>query len=522
MSGEQIPARPSRRAMDTKQGHRTRMSVVVPTCNRRDLLRQCLTAVAAQDYPDYEVIVVDDGSTDGTGEMVQCEFPQVRYVRQEPNQGPAAARNRGIEVATGEIVAFTDDDCVPPANWLRQLEEGFECHPEAGAIGGIQESPPSMYQRNIWARYERFLTRQVYRVGEEPVVGWPAPIGSNNLAVRRRLLASIGGFDERFAGAAGEDTDLLHRLAAQNYAAVSLPVQVTHYQTYTWSSSIRRQIQRGEGAFFFQIKHTGRHSLARDVGRLLATPLSFLQHLFRYRSLAMAAAHTICGGLQTWGRIRAHGRWATRHSEQCWQASASPVKLRYLEQYAVGRTALDVGSGPGFYTRALSRRGFSVVAVDLQPLKTEEWACVQARMRALPFGPSFDTVLAFDVIEHEPDEDAAFQELRRVTGQRLILSVPNADHSRLLPYNLTYKHHLDKTHQREYEVDALRARLQQAGFRALLIAKEGPVSPAVLAEFVRPAWLRWPVCFLLKGLFKLKILDNPDVRADLYAVAEAV
>ncbi|MDQ7028787.1 MAG: glycosyltransferase family 2 protein [Ardenticatenia bacterium] len=78
------------------------ISVVVPTHNRKDLLRRCLEAVVSQDYPNYDVIVVDDGSTDGTGEMVQREFPQVRYIRQEPNRGPAAARNRGIEVARGE------------------------------------------------------------------------------------------------------------------------------------------------------------------------------------------------------------------------------------------------------------------------------------------------------------------------------------------------------------------------------------------------------------------------------------
>ncbi len=77
------------------------ISVVIPTHNRKDLLRRCLEAATNQDYPDYEVIVVDDGSTDGTGEMVQHEFPQVRYIRQEPNRGPAAARNRGIEAAGG-------------------------------------------------------------------------------------------------------------------------------------------------------------------------------------------------------------------------------------------------------------------------------------------------------------------------------------------------------------------------------------------------------------------------------------
>jgi len=76
-----------------------RFSIVIPTYNRKDTLRRCLAAATSQDYPDYEVIVVDDASTDGTDEMVRREFPQVRYIRQEPNRGPAAARNRGIEAA---------------------------------------------------------------------------------------------------------------------------------------------------------------------------------------------------------------------------------------------------------------------------------------------------------------------------------------------------------------------------------------------------------------------------------------
>jgi glycosyltransferase involved in cell wall biosynthesis len=96
------------------------ISAVVPTFNRIATLRQTLTALAAQDYPDYEIIVVDDGSSDGTGDVVTREFPAVRYVRQ-PNRGPAAARNVGIRAALGDIVAFTDDDCLPPVDWLSRL-----------------------------------------------------------------------------------------------------------------------------------------------------------------------------------------------------------------------------------------------------------------------------------------------------------------------------------------------------------------------------------------------------------------
>ena len=286
-----------------------RFSIVIPTYNRKDLLRRCLAAATNQDYPDYEVIVVDDGSTDGTGEMVQREFPQVRYIRQEPNRGPAAARNRGIEAATGEIIAFTDDDCEPPLDWLSELAAGFERYLEAGAVGGIQEAPKAVQQHNLLARYEQFLTRRVYGVGEHPVVGRPAPGGTNNLAVRRDLLQRLGGFDETFPVAAGEDADLLHRLADLGYVTVCLPLKVTHHQAYTWPAFLRQQVRRGVGAAYFHRKRGEQAPLLREWLRLLATPLVFLRDLLRWRSLSMVFLRNVAACLQTWGRIQAHRRW---------------------------------------------------------------------------------------------------------------------------------------------------------------------------------------------------------------------
>lgn len=207
-------------------------------------------------------------------------------------------------------------------------------------------------------------------------------------------------------------------------------------------------------------------------------------------------------------------------SEQCWQEAPSPVKLRYLRLYAVGRTALDIGTGAGFYARALKQRGYQVVSVDLATSASIGVPLVQARMSALPFAHPFDTVVAFDVLEHEKDEPQALIELHRLTGRRLILSVPNADHHLLLPYNITYKHHVDKTHKREYYAEALKHKLENAGFRIILLRLEGPVSPAVLAEFVRPTCMQAPIRLLLKTLHRLKVLYNPHLMADLYIVAE--
>ena len=110
-----------------------RVSVIVPVRNGEKVIHGCLDALSAQDLPasDYEVIIVDDGSTDDTAEVVR-RYPGVRLIQQPP-AGPATARNRGIAATQGDIILFTDADCRPKPDWARRLVTALEKSGAAGA-----------------------------------------------------------------------------------------------------------------------------------------------------------------------------------------------------------------------------------------------------------------------------------------------------------------------------------------------------------------------------------------------------
>ncbi|MBI4574897.1 MAG: class I SAM-dependent methyltransferase [Planctomycetes bacterium] len=203
------------------------------------------------------------------------------------------------------------------------------------------------------------------------------------------------------------------------------------------------------------------------------------------------------------------------------------MKLRWLAGEAeagAGRRALDIGAGRAFYAAELARRGWRVLALDradlrAAPVGTASAPFVLGVAARLPFRDrAFALVLAFDVIEHCEDDEAAVAEMARVAGGRVILSVPRRHPEVLGRYNLTFKHHTDKTHRREYDPDGLRALLERHGLTVRRIQPEGPVSPALAAEFL--PWGRVPVRRAIHLTVRLGWLRNDDLCADLYVLAE--
>lgn len=208
-----------------------KVSVIVPTCGRGELLRHCLSALTRQafDKSKYEVIVVDDAASAGTRRVVEEHEGRgmiIQYIPVIGKHGPASARNAGLRLSRGEIIAFTDDDCIPEPDWLQAGTAAF-VDGLAGASGRLVvplPERPSDYEMNA-ARLEssRFVTA--------------------NSFYRRSALVGIGGFDERFRIAWREDSDLFFRLlkARKMLAHVPGAVVVHPVRPAPWGVSVRQQ-----------------------------------------------------------------------------------------------------------------------------------------------------------------------------------------------------------------------------------------------------------------------------------------
>ena len=233
-------------------------SVVLATMSGRSkTLKKCLESICANDYPLelFEVIVVDSGGGEA-GLAVVEGFKKERenlrfYSPGWGNVGPAKARNFGIKKAQNEIICFTDDDCVVPADWLKQFNDGYEKYPEVAGVGGYLEAPAEILEKNIFAKFEKFHEWSQYNIKEHEFVSKKrdeAPFETNNISYKRVILEEVGGFDENFpARASGEDGDLKERVLGLGYRVLFIPVKVTHLQDYNLRRFWGQQLNRGAG-----------------------------------------------------------------------------------------------------------------------------------------------------------------------------------------------------------------------------------------------------------------------------------
>lgn len=203
------------------------VSIVIPARNAQATIKKCIDSILQQSYRNYELIIINDGSTDKTAQIL-AGYPQAKILI-TPGTGPSKARNTGIAQAKGEFVAFTDADCVVDYHWIEELLKGFINERIAG-VGGIQKSPAddSCFGRKVHEFLATFgfisdyirTSHQIRPVNHNP---------SCNVIYRKSVLTELTGFLEDLWP--GEDVELDYRIRKKGYLLMFNPkAAVFHYR----------------------------------------------------------------------------------------------------------------------------------------------------------------------------------------------------------------------------------------------------------------------------------------------------
>lgn len=275
-------------------------SVVVPTHNRPRELASCLEALAEQEFADFEIVVVDDGSSMGDAvEGVVRRFSTTLPIKlyRQSRSGPAAARNFGVGKSQGTYLAFTDDDCRPAPDWLAALAAVFARHP-AAAVGG---HTVNLLTDNYYSTASQALIDYLYGYYNTPE-GSARFLTSNNLAVPAATFRELGGFDYTYTRAASEDREFCSRWIQRGLPLRYEPsARVFHAHRLTFASYWRQHFAYGRGAHRYHLARS-----ARGLARPPVEPFRFYTNLvgfpvqqhcpYRFRTAALLGlsqvAHT--------------------------------------------------------------------------------------------------------------------------------------------------------------------------------------------------------------------------------------
>ena len=214
-----------------------KVSIVIPAYNAARTITKTLEACVNQSYPkeNFEVIIADDGSTDTTADIVKS-FP-VKYLFQK-NSGPATARNIGWRAAKGDIILFTDSDCVPEKEWITKMLAMFNAG-DVAAVGGTYGNVNPEYIVSLCIHHEI-----LYR--HSTLTEYVKYLGSFNLGIRKKVLEELNGFDESYKIACGEDADLTYRISYKDYKLrFSRGVEVGHHFPTSYLKFLKQQFWRG-------------------------------------------------------------------------------------------------------------------------------------------------------------------------------------------------------------------------------------------------------------------------------------
>ena len=276
-------------------------SVIIATYNRKSLLASCLSSMAEQEFNgSYEVLVVDDGSTDGTEGMVADflhRYPvPLSYFRQK-NQGEVAARNKGIAQARGEVIAFLDDDHVATKTWLQDICRSLEDRD----VGGVSGRGRAVAGPELISKYLCF-----HRMHEAPQIegGEVLYLVLGNSAFRREVVEKVGPLDAAFnaffkgiAGGGGEDTEFSIRIRKMGYRLAYDPLAVTdHHQKTSFKGVMKERFNFGVNRvpwFFVEGRSISLFPVIGHIFWMIFSLINWPFHLWRYRKEGLSLLESI-------------------------------------------------------------------------------------------------------------------------------------------------------------------------------------------------------------------------------------
>ena len=194
------------------------ISIIIPTYNRLESVKKCLVSILKTDRNDFEIIIVNDASTDGTKEYLDnLKNPKIKIIHHTKNTGVSEALNDGIKMSQSEILAFTEDDCEAQDNWLDNLVQNFTDE-KIGFVFG-----PTYY---VDPKYRGYFPERVVCS-----LNWP---GGGNIAYRKKVFKIAGYFDTFFEKYHNEDTEMAMRATTYGFDYKYEPTAVCHHQKDRW------------------------------------------------------------------------------------------------------------------------------------------------------------------------------------------------------------------------------------------------------------------------------------------------
>lgn len=259
---ESVPRSGAETASRAGEGSDPRVSVIIPVYNKAEFTEQCLYGLVAntEEDPDYEVILVDNGSTDWTIYLTHAFEGDLRVLRNDENQGFARANNQGAQAARGEYLVFLNNDTVPHPGWLREMVRLADADPQVGIVGAKLLYPESGQIQHAGLEMVNGIPEHVFRgaEGDDPRVNQVRDLDMVTgacLMISRELFAELGGFDVGFLNGV-EDIDLCLRVRELGRRVVYCPTSVVDHHEGTTEGrfdrvqeNLQRFVQKWQGRF---------------------------------------------------------------------------------------------------------------------------------------------------------------------------------------------------------------------------------------------------------------------------------